>query len=268
MELFIDPTIFKLGFFELRWYSVAYIVGFISAGLLAFFLNKFALEEQELSKINLDYLINYCIFGVILGGRFGYVIFYEPLFFLQNPLQIFAIWNGGMSFHGGLLGVIIALIFFAKKKTYDVWHLFDRAAICVLPGLFFGRIANFINGELWGKVTTLPIGFIFPASGNFEARHPSQLYEAILEGLLPFIIFLILLKFTKLFQKKIVFTSLFLIFYGSARFIVEAFFREPHGIFEFKLFALSTGQLLSIPMIFLGLILLFLKIQKKAFTSQ
>jgi phosphatidylglycerol:prolipoprotein diacylglycerol transferase len=256
MEFFIDPIAFKIGFVEIRWYSLAYIFGFVLAGFLAFFMNKFAKKEDELSKKNLDTLINYCIFGVILGGRLGYVVFYEPLFFISNPSQILAVWKGGMSFHGGFIGVILAIFLFAKYKKLSAWNIFDRASFVVLPGLFFGRIANFINGELWGKPTDSFIGFIFPASGDFLTRHPSQLYEAILEGLIPFIIFFILLYKTKLFQKHGVFSALFLVFYGISRFLIEAFFREPHGIFDFGIFTISTGQLLSIPMVILGLLLL------------
>lgn len=256
MQVFIDPVIFKLGFFELRWYSVAYILGFILAGFLAIYANKFTTEGNKLTKQNLDYLLNYCILGVILGGRLGFVLFYEPVYFAQNPLKIFAIWEGGMSFHGGLLGVISGIALFAKTKKFSMWNLFDRAAFCVLPGLFLGRIANFINGELWGKQTSSNFAFIFPQSGDLLPRHPSQLYEALFEGLIPFIIFILLLKTTQLFKKERAFSGLFLIFYSSARFIIEQFFREPHGTYEFFSVTFSTGQILCIPMFLLGIALL------------
>jgi phosphatidylglycerol:prolipoprotein diacylglycerol transferase len=259
MELFIDPVIFKIGFFELRWYSLAYIAGFLLAGFLAVYLNKFALPSQVVKKEKFDYLLNYCILGVILGGRLGYVLFYEPLYFFSNPAKIIAIWEGGMSFHGGFIGVISAIVLFCKKNQISVWHIFDRASICVLPGLFFGRIANFINGELWGKPTDFWFSFIFPSSGDFLSRHPSQLYEAIFEGLLPFLLFAFLLKKTNYFQKEKCFTAIFCFFYGFSRFFIELFFREPHGIFNFGIFELSTGQLLSLPMIFIGLFLIFRK---------
>ena len=260
MELFINPVILKIGFFELRWYSLAYILGFICAGFLAFYLNKFAKKGDTLSKIQIDALINYSIIGVILGGRLGFVLFYEPLYFLHNPLKIFAVWEGGMSFHGGFLGFITSVFLFCRKYQTSIWNIFDRASICVLPGLFFGRIANFINGELWGRHTDFGFSFIFPASGSLQPRHPSQLYEALLEGLLPFCIFFVLLKTTRLFQKRGVFASLFACFYGFARFFVEALFREPDGIFDFGIFTLSTGQVLSFPMILIGLIVLKIKI--------
>ena len=261
MELFINPIIFKIGFFELRWYSVAYILGFICAGGLAFYANKFCVEKNKLSKENTDVLINFSILGVILGGRLGYVLFYDPIYFLYNPLKTFAVWEGGMSFHGGFLGFLIGTFLFCRKYSISVWSIFDRAAFCVLPGLFFGRIANFINGELWGKPTDFFFSFIFPFSGDRLTRHPSQLYEAIFEGLLPFIIFFILLQTTKLFQKQGIFSSLFLIFYGLSRFLIEAFFRVPDGVFDFGIAEVSTGQLLSMPMVIFGIILLKIKLK-------
>ena len=254
MELNLNPVIFEIGFFQLRWYSLAYIFGFIFAGFLAFYVNKFTVIK--ITKKQLDSLVTYCIFGVIVGGRFGYVLFYEPLYFLHNLNEVFAVWKGGMSFHGGLIGVIIAIFLFGKQNNIHYWHIFDRAAFCVLPGLFFGRIANFINGELWGKVTDVKFAFIFPMSGDTFPRHPSQLYEALFEGFVPFVIFFFLLKRTNLINKEKIFSGLFLIFYGIARFLIEAFFREPHGIYNFIFFNLSTGQLLSFPMIILGLFLI------------
>ena len=252
MELFIDPVVFKVGFFELRWYSLAYIVGFLLAGFLAVFMNRYTTPENNISGKKFDVLINYCILGVILGGRLGYVIFYDLIYFIQHPSKILAVWEGGMSFHGGFLGVILAIFLFCKKNNINVWHIFDRASFCVLPGLFFGRIANFINGELWGKPTDFWFSFIFPSSGDFLTRHPSQLYEALLEGLIPFLIFFILLNKTKIFEKAGAFSALFCIFYGIGRFFIEAFFREPHGVFDFGIFTLSTGQMLCLPMILVG----------------
>ena len=263
MEVFIDPIIFKLGFFELRWYSLAYIVGFIIAGFLGIYVNKFALEKDFLSKQKLDYLLNYYILGVIIGGRMGYVLFYHPSYYLANPLKVFYLWEGGMSFHGGACGVIVAGILFSKFKKYRFWPLFDRTAFCVLPGIFLGRLANFVNGELWGKETDLPIGFIFPASGDFLPRHPSQLYEALFEGLIPFLIMICFLKFTNLFKKEGMFSAFFLIFYGIARFIIEEFFRQGEGFLNFKLFVLSTGQALCLFMILLGFGVLFCKLFKQ-----
>lgn len=259
MEVWIDPVIFKIGFFELRWYSLAYIFGFLIAFLLSFYVNKFTSSQNKLDKKKLDLLLNYYVFGVILGGRLGFVLFYHPFYYLANPLKIFFLWEGGMSFHGGVIGIIISAFLFCKYHKYNLWHLFDRTAICVLPGLFLGRIANFINGELWGKPTTSALGFIFPNSGDFLPRHPSQLYEALFEGLIPFVIMILLLRFTKLIQKEGGFASLFLIFYGVARFIIEAFFREGEGFVNFNLFILSTGQILCLLMIFGGIVIYFKK---------
>jgi phosphatidylglycerol:prolipoprotein diacylglycerol transferase len=259
MELFINPVILKIGIFELRWYSLAYIMGFILAGFLAVFMNRYASLEQNISGKKFDVLINYCILGVILGGRLGYVLFYDLAYFLNNPTKILAVWEGGMSFHGGFLGVLIAILLFSRKNNIDVWHIFDRASFCVLPGLFFGRIANFINGELWGRPTDFWFSFIFPSSGDFLTRHPSQLYEALFEGLIPFIIFFILLKKTDMFKKTGFFSGLFCIFYGIGRFVIEMFFREPHGTFDFEIFTLSTGQLLCLPMILAGVLILLKK---------
>lgn len=249
---FIDPVIFKIGFFELRWYSVAYIFGFVGAYIISRYLNRFCKKSQVIPLEKLDYLLNYCFFGVILGGRMGFVIFYEPHYFLLNPLEIFAIWNGGMSFHGGLLGVILGIVAFSKVYKFNMWHIFDRASICILPGIFFGRIANFINGELWGKHTNSNYGVLFQGSGDFLNRHPSQLYEALCEGLIPFIVLFTLLKFTKLFQKNGVFAAIFLTLYSVSRFFIEEFFREPHGIFKIFGIIFSTGQLLCIAMFVLG----------------
>jgi phosphatidylglycerol:prolipoprotein diacylglycerol transferase len=262
MELFISPVIFTIGGFELRWYSLAYIIGFILAGFIAFYLNRFVKKEEVLTRKNIDSVLNFCIFGVLLGGRLGYVIFYEPIYFLHNPLEILAIWRGGMSFHGGLLGVIFAIYLFCKKYNISALNVYDRASVCVLPGLFLGRIANFINGELWGRPTDFWFGFIFPASGDKLIRHPSQLYEAIFEGAVPFCVFYILLHTTQLFKKRGVFSGMFLIFYGTARFFIEAFFREPSGIFDFGVFILSTGELLSLPMILLGIIIFKFSIKR------
>jgi phosphatidylglycerol:prolipoprotein diacylglycerol transferase len=255
----IDPVIFKIGFFELRWYSVAYILGFLCAYLLFFYLNKFASKEDFLQKEKIEKIFNYWVFGVILGGRLGFVLFYDISYFISNPIKIFAIWEGGMSFHGGLLGVIVATFIFAKKHDLNVWNLFDRSTISAYPALFFGRIANFINGELWGKPTREKWGVIFPFSGDLLPRHPSQIYEALLEALLPFLIMLAILFRSNWFQKHGKFSGLFLLMYSIARFFIEQFFREPHGVYSIFNIALSTGQILCFPMFLLGFYLVFLK---------
>ncbi len=259
MQVNVDPVIFYIaGHPILRWYSLAYILGFLSAYLLFKKYNDFTTKEQ------MESLFNYGFFGVILGGRLGYVLFYNFGYYLGHPLEILAVWQGGMSFHGGLLGVIIALTLFARKHKISAAKIADIAPMCVTPGLFFGRIANFINGELWGVRTSLPIGFVFPQSGNFFPRHPTQLYEALTEGLILFIITFLM------FQKKknngiIANGSIacwFLILYGFFRFLIE-FVRKPDvhiGYIGFGVF--TMGHLLCLGMIFGGLI--FLKRIKKS----
>ncbi len=250
MHLQIDPVIFYLfGYPILRWYSLAYILGFLSAYFLFKKLNDFTTKEQ------MESMFNYAFFGVIFGGRLGYVVFYNLKYYLHHPLEILAVWQGGMSFHGGLIGVAIGLYWFCKKHNVDVWKVADIAPVCVTPGLFFGRTANFINGELWGAQTTLPIGFVFPASGTMTPRHPTQLYEATLEGLVIFIILFILYRKNGGGSGKI--CALFLILYGAFRFIIE-FVREPDVQLGYVLFNTFTmGHLLCFGMVFTGLIVYY-----------
>ena len=249
-----DPVLIDFGILQIRWYSLAYIFGILAGWMYGKviigreILNK---NQNDYSK-NFDDLIGYIIIGVILGGRLGYVIFYDPIFYLENISEIFKLWNGGMSFHGGFIGVIIATYIFSNFKKLNYKIYFDTIC-CVAPiGLFLGRIANFINGELYGIPTEKPWGIIFPKIDNVM-RHPSQIYEALLEG---FVLFVILNFLT---TKKILgnglISSLFLILYGTFRIISEQF-REPDRhvgyIFEY----LSMGSLLSIVMIVFGLLFL------------
>lgn len=254
MHLNIDPVIFYIaGFPILRWYSLAYILGFLSAYFIFKKLNDFLSKEQTES------IFNYGFIGVIAGGRLGYVIFYNLGYYLSHPLEIFMVWQGGMSFHGGLIGVIVCLYIFARKNNISVTKIADIAPVCVTPGLFFGRIANFINGELWGAETDLPIGFIFPQSGTMLPRHPTQLYEALTEGLLLFVITLFLYKKQKNRNGSIF--GIFLILYGIFRFIIE-FFREPDAQLGYLLFdAITMGHILCFAMVIVGFVIL-LKIKK------
>lgn len=262
---FIDPIIFKIGFFELRWYSLAYIFGFIAAYFLFLYLNKFSKKDNTLSRAHVDSLINYCVLGVIIGGRMGFVLFYEPLYFANNLIKIFAIWEGGMSFHGGLCGVILSVAMFCKKNNIKYLNLSDKAAFATLPGLFFGRLANFINGELWGKPTNSEsYGFIFASAHDTLNRHPSQLYEAFFEGLVIFITMLVILKSKDyLFQKKGFFSGLFLTMYSIFRFLIEEFFREPDGLYKILNIEFSTGQILCLPMFVCGIILIITSLKIK-----
>jgi phosphatidylglycerol:prolipoprotein diacylglycerol transferase len=247
MHLNIDPVIFyAFGYPILRWYSLAYIFGFLSAYFLFKKMNDFTTKEQ------MESMFNYAFFGVILGGRLGYVVFYNLKYYILHPFEIPAVWQGGMSFHGGLIGVAIGLVWFCKKHNVDVWKVADIAPVCATPGLFFGRIANFINGELWGAKTTLPIGFVFPASGTMELRHPTQLYEATLEGLVVFVITFLLYRKKSSRNGKIF--ALFLILYGTFRFAIE-FVREPDiQIGYIILNTFTMGHLLCFGMVVTGLI--------------
>lgn len=249
MQLNIDPVIFYIaGYPILRWYSLAYILGFVCAYFLFKKFNDFLSKEQT------DSMFNYAFFGVILGGRFGYVVFYNFGYYIHHPLEALALWHGGMSFHGGLIGVILGLYLFARKYKISATKLADIAPLCATPGLFFGRIANFINGELWGTETALPIGFIFPASGTLNSRHPTQLYEATLEGLILFIVIFVLYRKKTLREGNI--CGVFLILYGAFRFCIE-FVREPDSQLGYILFNTFTmGHLLCFAMALSGIIII------------
>lgn len=249
----IDPIAFQIGPFILRWYALAYMAGLIGGWQILRRLSKN--PKSPVSATQLDQLLNAVLFGVIVGGRLGYVIFYKPLDYLSDPLAIVRIWEGGMSFHGGFIGVIIATYLFARKHHIALWRLSDMVALVAPLGLFFGRIANFINGELYGRVTSHPVGMVFPTGGP-EARHPSQLYEAGLEGIILGTVFALLWRFGMAQRYPGLLVALFLIGYGMARFIVE-FAREPDshiGLYDLGFISLSHGQLLCLPMILIGTI--------------
>ena len=257
-----DPVLIDLGFFQIRWYSVAYILGIVLGWMYANKIIKLTSNNKynfkQVTTTQFDDLIVYLVIGIILGGRLGYVIFYNLEYYTQNLLEIFKLWQGGMSFHGGLIGIIISTILFSKKSNTNFFKLADIIS-CVAPiGILLGRMANFINGELYGKITTLPWGIIFPYAGNLP-RHPSQIYEAILEGIVLFLIINYLaLKKELLFKTGFV-SAYFLIFYSILR-IFSEIFREPdiHLGLIFNYF--SMGTLLSLLTIIIGLfIVLFLK---------
>lgn len=252
----LNPVALALGPLEIRWYSLAYIFGILST----LFYLKFANEkEQFMSQEAYDSWLSWAILSIILGGRFGYVLFYNLPYFLSNPLEIFAFWHGGMSFHGGLLGAIFGMFLFAKYYKINYLQLSDKLAITAPIGLFFGRIANFINMELYGRTTSSNYGIIFPNAGSLP-RHPSQLYEAFLEGIILFIILIFLKKFTKISKTYGRISGVFLIFYGSFRSFVEIF-RQPDEQIGFILSHLTMGQILSVPLVLFGIYLTFF--QKK-----
>ena len=251
----LNPIIFEFGILSLRWYSLAYIAGI----LLGWWYGKKIIllinnRIQNSYNLNLfDDFITYVIISIIIGGRLGYVFFYNLSYFLAYPIEIFFIWNGGMSFHGGLLGLIVATIIFSKKKDFSGLVLLDVVA-CVAPiGIFFGRLANFINGELYGKPTDLPWAVTFPLV-DAQTRHPSQIYEALLEGLLLFLILNFLIR--KLTYIKGTTAALFLIFYSTFR-IISEFYREPDLQVGYILNYISMGSLLSFFMLVIGIVMYF-----------
>ena len=238
----LNPIALSIGPLNIHWYGIAYVIGILSG---------YALAKKYMKKIKLtlnvsDFVSN-IIIGIICGGRLGYVIFYDPSYYLSHPIEIIAIWNGGMSFHGGALGAFFAVIYSCKKNNVSLHKGLDILAFCATPGLFFGRLANFINAELFGRETSQPWGVIFPTGGNIT-RHPSQLYEATLEGILLFIICWIMIE--KFYIEGRIFST-FVIGYGIMRFLVE-FTREPDAHLGLFALNLSMGQYLSIGMIILG----------------
>jgi len=246
-----DPVAIEIFSLEIRWYSLAYIFGILLGWILS---KKLFIQNIEIKNKFDDYL-TYLIIGIILGGRVGYILIYNLSFYINNPLDIFKIWQGGMSFHGGLIGVILASIIFAKKHNQNSFLYLDIVAIVAPIGIFFGRIANFINSELYGTITNVSWAVTFIQVDNLP-RHPSQLYEAILEGLF---LFLILIYFrNKFLNNPGVISGLFLIFYSIFRFFVE-FYRVPDEQLGYIFLNLTMGQIVSFIFILLGLILFYLK---------
>ncbi len=258
----IDPIAISLGPLAIRWYSLAYIFGIILGWRYCRWLCFQA--PRQLRPIAMDDFIVWATLGIILGGRLGYVLFYNFTYFLYNPLEIFAVWQGGMSFHGGLLGVITAMVLFARKEKVHFLALADIIACATPIGLFFGRLANFINGELFGRVTTAEIGMVFPNGGPLP-RHPSQLYEAGLEGL-TLLLILYLVARTAGLRRRGLTAGLFLVGYGLSRTIVE-FFREPDAHIGFLFAEITIGQLLSSPMILVGIGLVVLAFRQPLQTT-
>jgi len=279
----ISPEIFSIELFgfnlALRWYALSYIVGIA----LGWFVIAATLKRPQLwpndtppmDKSYLEDLLTYIVIGVIAGGRLGYVLIYDPAHFIQNPLEIPMIWTGGLSFHGGFLGVIIAVTLFSRRKSVPLPQLSDVIALAATPAILLVRCANFINGELWGRPTDVPWGVIFPSAAAQDcpevvdilcARHPSQLYEAALEGLLLGALLFYLAFRRRAFKMPWLMTGVFFFVYGTARFLVE-FVRQPDAQFrgpdnplgwalDFGEWGLTMGQILSTPMILIGLALI------------
>lgn len=280
----ISPEIFSINLwgieFALRWYAISYIAGFFLAiWIMKFFTSRGKLWRHNTGPIErdeVDNLITYLILGVIIGGRLGYVAFYNLDYYIANPGDIPRVWDGGMSFHGGLLGVVFAAFFYFRRHGIIVWSGADLIALATGPGLMLGRIANFINAELWGRPTDVAWGVVFPGERAQDcagvvgacARHPSQLYEAGLEGFLLFII-LVILAFAGALRRPGLTTGAFLVIYGAGRYFVE-FYRvpdpqffsgtNPYGFaYQYGDFGVTMGQTLSIPMIAIGVLLILVK---------
>ena len=250
----IDPVILSIGALDIRWYSLSYIMAFVIG---SFLIKKFNKEfSNSISNKEIDNFFLWAILGVIIGGRLGYVIFYQTNIFVLDPIHIFKIWKGGMSFHGGLAGMIVSIYFFCRKNKLSFFYLADLVSLVAPIGLFFGRIANFINTELYGRITDFPFAVIYPSIDQFP-RHPSQLYEAFFEGFLLFTI--LLYYFYKKKENELIgkISGLFLLLYSFFRFSIE-FLREPDvhlGLF-FGYF--SMGQFLCVPLFIFG-VLIFIK---------
>ncbi|MCK5876303.1 MAG: prolipoprotein diacylglyceryl transferase [Candidatus Marithrix sp.] len=245
----IDPILLQIGPLKIHWYGMMYLTGF---GLAWWLGNKRLRQNEIFTTEQLSDLIFYAAIGVVLGGRIGYVLFYDFANYLAEPLSIFKVWQGGMSFHGGFIGVLVAVWLYARKLNLPFFKLTDFIAPLIPLGLGAGRIGNFINGELWGRHTDLPWGMVFPSIDNIP-RHPSQLYQALLEGL---VLFIILWLFSKRPRPTMAISGLFLICYGLFRFLME-FVREPDYHLGFIAFDWMTmGQILTIPMLIVGVILM------------
>jgi len=257
-----DPVALQLGPVSIRWYGLMYLVGFV-AGLLLGRVRVRSRPDLGWTTRDLDDLLFYCVLGVVLGGRLGYVFFYNFAEYMHEPVRILYVWEGGMSFHGGFLGVVLAVYLFSRFKRISFLSLSDITCAVTPIGLFLGRIANFVNGELWGRASDVPWAMVFPAGGPLP-RHPSQLYEAILEGLVLFVLLALLVRGGALKRPGAV-TGAFMVFYGLARLVCELF-REPDAQLGFFWGGLTMGMLLSLPLMLAGLA--FLAISRKTETVQ
>jgi phosphatidylglycerol:prolipoprotein diacylglycerol transferase len=255
----IDPVAIAIGPFAIRWYALAFIVGLVGGW---FYIGLFLRQPPHImTRPQLSDFFTWAIVGVIAGGRIGYVSFYQAPYYFDNPLEILFVWQGGMSFHGGLIGVVVAIIWFARRRNIPMFALGDLVAIAAPIGLLLGRMANFVNGELYGRVTDVPWGVVFPgavvAPGEVNGpRHPSQLYEAALEGLVLFIVMFILVRFTKVRTRPGLLMGIFLIGYGASRILVELF-REPDVQIGFLANGTTLGQWLSVPLLVAGIYFIY-----------
>ncbi|MEM9059572.1 MAG: prolipoprotein diacylglyceryl transferase [Pseudomonadota bacterium] len=277
----VDPAIFTLdlgGFqFSLRWYALAYIVGLVAGWrLMVWLMRRPALWPNRLSPMRPEEpeeMLTWMVLGVVLGGRLGFVLFYNPSFYAQNPLQILQVWQGGMSFHGGFMGVIVATMLFTRARGIPLWQAADAVALATPLGLFLGRLANFINGELYGRVTDVWWAMQFPTiapdgsrdwSNLTEPRHPSQLYEALLEGLVLFVL-MWSVALTGGLKRPGLIVGIFLFGYGLSRFLVEYVRQWDAQLSEMvAAYGITMGQVLSLPMILIGLAMIWNAYRKPA----
>jgi phosphatidylglycerol:prolipoprotein diacylglycerol transferase len=246
-----DPVIVQLGPLSIRWYALAYITALVAGWRL---VRRFVrLPPAVATPLQVDDFLTWATLGVVLGGRLGYVLFYQPGVYLSHPAMILAVWEGGMSFHGGMLGVAVAIAIFCRRNTIPLFGFADRIAVVAPIGLGLGRLANFVNGELWGRPAPdwLPWAMIFPRAGMVP-RHPSQIYQALLEGLVLFVVVFALSRREGVRARFGLLTGVFLCGYGIARIIGE-FFREPDAFLGFLAFGATMGQVLSLPMIAAGI---------------
>ena len=251
-----DPVAIKILAFEIRWYSLSYIFGILIGW---YYCKKFLIKDIKILNL-FDDVIFYIILGIILGGRLGYVILYNPSYYIKNSEEIFMIWNGGMSFHGALIGIVLAIYFFSKRYKIDAFKILDLIAMVAPIGILFGRLANFINSELYGKSTEIPWAVKFINVDDLY-RHPSQIYEAFFEGIVLFLLLNFIFK-KFLFRSGII-SSLFLIYYSIFRFFTE-FTREPDPQIGYLILNLSMGQIISIVFFIAGIFLFYFKNEKKS----
>lgn len=250
----IDPVAFEIGPLVVRWYALAYITGILAGWKYCQWLNR--RPSGLVPQTALDDFLAWAVLGIILGGRLGYVLFYQPSYFLANPLAILEIWRGGMSFHGGVAGTIIAMMLFARARQIPLLALTDLVSAATPIGLALGRIANFINAELYGRPTDVPWAVVYP-TGGLVPRHPSQLYEALLEGVMLFLLLFLLARVFEARKWPGLISGVFLLGYGAVRIFAE-FFREPDPQLGFLWGGATMGQLLSLPMMAGGLALLLI----------
>ncbi len=263
-----DPVLLHLGPLQIRWYALAYIVGLVTGWQVMRRLVR--LPPAVASLTQTDDFLTWATLGVVLGGRLGYCLFYQPGFFLTHPLQIAAVWTGGMSFHGGMIGVITAIVVFCRRNRIPVLGFADRMAIVTPIGLGLGRVANFINGELWGRPAPdwLPWRMVFPRSEDGVPRHPSQIYQALMEGLILFLVVWAFSRRERIRARFGMLTGIFLVGYGIARIIGE-FFREPDAFLGYLWQGATMGQILSFPMILAGVgFILFARRRRPVVTQE